>query len=197
MGDGPVNLDQGRLFHDTSTHPLPRARRDRRRDRARRLRLVGLELDRLGRELRRGSLRRRPGGSTAAAAPAADSSGSGAATIATSKTDLGTILVDGQGRTLYLWVADNGDQSTCNGGCAQAWPPVLTDGAPKAGSGVTASLLGTTKRDDGKTEVTYHGHPLYTFVQDQAPGDTTGQGSDGFGADWWVVAPSGQAITGN
>jgi predicted lipoprotein with Yx(FWY)xxD motif len=72
---------------------------------------------------------------------------------------------------------------------------VLTKGAPKAGGGVKANLLGTTRRDDGKTEVTYKGHPLYTFVEDRAPGDTTGQGSDGFGADWWVVSPAGQAIT--
>jgi predicted lipoprotein with Yx(FWY)xxD motif len=134
------------------------------------------------------------GGGSTTAAPAPSS---GAATIAAKSTDLGTVLVDGQGRTLYLWVADTGDKSTCNGGCAQAWPPVLTDGAPKAGAGVKASLLGTTKRDDGKTEVTYDGHPLYTFVQDKAPGDTTGQDSDAFGADWWVVAPSGQPIKGD
>jgi len=131
------------------------------------------------------------GGSTASAA----SKSSGAATISTRKSDLGTFLVDSQGRTLYLWVADKGSKSTCNGACAQAWPPTLTSGKPKAGKGVKASLLGTTKRSDGKTEVTYDGHPLYTFVQDKAPGDTTGQGSDGFGADWWVVAPNGKAIT--
>jgi predicted lipoprotein with Yx(FWY)xxD motif len=135
------------------------------------------------------------GSGTTAADPTASAASSGPATIATKKTKLGTILVDSQGRTLYLWVADKGGKSVCNGGCAQAWPPVLTKGAPKAGGGVKANLLGTTRRDDGKTEVTYKGHPLYTFVEDRAPGDTTGQGSDGFGADWWVVSPAGQAIT--
>jgi predicted lipoprotein with Yx(FWY)xxD motif len=140
------------------------------------------------------------GGSTAAAASssaattAAASSG-GAATIATRKTSLGTILVDGQGRTLYLWVPDKGGKSVCDGGCAQVWPPVLTKGAPKAGAGVKASLLGTTKRKDGTTEVTYKNHPLYTYVDDKAPGDTTGQGSGSFGAPWWVLSPAGNAIT--
>lgn len=134
------------------------------------------------------------GGTTGATTAAAPASG-GAATISTRKTNLGTILVDGQGRTLYLWVADKGDKSVCNGGCAQAWPPVLTNGMPKAKNGVSSAKLGTTMRADGKTEVTYKGHPLYTFVEDNAPGDTTGQGSDGFGAKWWVVGTNGNAIT--
>jgi predicted lipoprotein with Yx(FWY)xxD motif len=136
------------------------------------------------------------GGSTTAATPvAAKQTATGPATIATKKTDLGTILVGGGGRTLYLWVADKGTMSTCNGACAQAWPPVLTKGKPKASGGVKAALLGTTTRADGKTEVTYEGHPLYTFVGDKASGDTTGQGSDGFGALWWVVGTNGNAIT--
>jgi predicted lipoprotein with Yx(FWY)xxD motif len=135
------------------------------------------------------------GSSTTAADAPASAASSGPATIATKKTKLGTILVDKQGRTLYLWVADKGGKSVCNGACAQAWPPVLTSGKPKAQGGVNAGWLGTTKRDDGKTEVTYKGHPLYTFVQDRAPGDTTGQGSNGFGALWWVLSPAGQAIT--
>jgi len=133
--------------------------------------------------------------SAAAATTASTSTANGPATIAAKKTSLGTILVDGQGRTLYLWDADTGSMSTCSGACAQAWPPVLTRGAPSAGSGVQASLLGTTKRADGTTEVTYHGHPLYTFAGDQHAGDTSGQGSDGFGAPWWVVSPAGQAVT--
>jgi predicted lipoprotein with Yx(FWY)xxD motif len=135
------------------------------------------------------------GASTTAADTTASVASSGPATIATKKTKLGTILVDSKGRTLYLWVADKGGKSVCDGGCAQAWPPVLTKGAPKAAGSVKANLLGTTKRADGTTEVTYEGHPLYTFVQDQAPGDTTGQGSNGFGALWWVLSPAGQAIT--
>jgi predicted lipoprotein with Yx(FWY)xxD motif len=135
------------------------------------------------------------GGSDTSTAKAAPSDGGGAATIATKRTNLGTILVDGQGRTLYLWVADKGDKSVCDGACAKAWPPVLTDGAPQAQGGVNGDWLGTTERDDGTTEVTYKGHPLYTFVQDKAPGDVTGQGSDGFGADWWVVDTDGNAVT--
>jgi predicted lipoprotein with Yx(FWY)xxD motif len=117
-----------------------------------------------------------------------------AATIAVATTKLGQILVDGKGLTLYLFVADTGTASTCNSSCATVWPPVLTAGAPQAGTGATASLLGTTTRTDGTTEVTYAGHPLYYFVQDKSAGDTTGQGVNSFGALWWVLSPSGTAI---
>jgi predicted lipoprotein with Yx(FWY)xxD motif len=96
--------------------------------------------------------------------------------------------------TLYLFVADTGTTSNCYTSCATIWPPVLTTGAPQAGAGANASLLGTTTRTDGKIEVTYAGHPLYYFVQDKAAGDTTGQGVNGFGGLWWVVSPSGAAI---
>ena len=108
---------------------------------------------------------------------------------------LGQILVDDKGLTLYLFVADTGTASTCYSSCATIWPPVLTTGAPQAGTGVNASLLGTTTRTDGKVEVTYAGHPLYYFLQDKAPGDTKGQGINGFGGLWWVLGPSGAAIT--
>jgi predicted lipoprotein with Yx(FWY)xxD motif len=96
--------------------------------------------------------------------------------------------------TVYLFVADTGTSSTCNTACATVWPPVLTTGAPQAGTGATASLVGTTTRTDGTIEVTYAGHPLYYFVQDKSPGDTTGQGVNSFGALWWVLSPSGAAI---
>jgi predicted lipoprotein with Yx(FWY)xxD motif len=131
-------------------------------------------------------------GARPAATPAA-SSGS-AVSLKTASGAPGTFLVDSQGRALYLWVADKGSSSTCSGACAQAWPPLTTTGAPKAGSGVKASLLGTTKRSDGTTEVTYGGHPLYRFSGDSGPGQAGGQGSEGFGAYWWVVAPNGKAI---
>jgi predicted lipoprotein with Yx(FWY)xxD motif len=108
---------------------------------------------------------------------------------------LGQILVDGEGKTVYLFVQDTGTASTCYTNCAQFWPPVLTTGAPLAGTGAQASLLGTTKRTDGTTEVTYAGHPLYYFLNDKAPDDTNGQGVNGFGALWWVLDPSGKAIT--
>jgi predicted lipoprotein with Yx(FWY)xxD motif len=136
--------------------------------------------------------------SPAAASPSpvvASPSPTGGTTIAVA-TDakLGQILVDGSGKTVYLFVADTGKASTCYTSCAQVWPPVLTTGAPKAGAGAQASLLGTTKRTDGTIEVTYAGHPLYYFVQDAAAGDTTGQGVNGFGALWWVLSPSGTAV---
>ena len=134
--------------------------------------------------------------STAAASPSspAASPAATAATIAVATTKLGQILVDGKGLTLYLFVADTGTSSTCNSSCATVWPPVLTTGAPVAGTGANASLLGTTTRTDGTTEVTYAGHPLYYFVQDKTAGDTTGQGVNSFGALWWVLSPSGAAI---
>ena len=108
---------------------------------------------------------------------------------------LGQILVDGKGITLYLFVADKGSASTCYTSCAQIWPPLLTSGPPVAGTGATASLISTTMRMDGTTEVAYGGHPLYYFVRDKKPGDTTGQGIDGFGGLWWVLSPGGAAIT--
>jgi predicted lipoprotein with Yx(FWY)xxD motif len=136
--------------------------------------------------------------STASASPSTQPSPSPAAngtTIAVaSNAKLGQILVDGAGKTVYLFVADTGSSSTCYTTCAQIWPPVLTSGPPQAGTGANASLLGTTTRTDGKTEVTYAGHPLYYFVQDKATGDTTGQGVNGFGGLWWVVSPSGTAV---
>jgi predicted lipoprotein with Yx(FWY)xxD motif len=109
---------------------------------------------------------------------------------------LGQILVDSQGRTLYLFEKDTGTTSECSGSCAVAWPPVLTTGQATAGTGATASMIGTTQRADGGTQVTYNGHPLYTFVKDQKAGDTTGQAVDAFGAVWYVLSPSGNAVTG-
>lgn len=116
-------------------------------------------------------------------------------TIKAGDSRLGTILVDANGRTVYLFLADSGTTSNCNSsGCVQYWPPVLTKGAPQAGPGATASLLGTTTRKDGTVEVTYAGHPLYYFISDTAPGQVTGQGINSFGAPWYVVSPSGMQI---
>jgi predicted lipoprotein with Yx(FWY)xxD motif len=115
--------------------------------------------------------------------------------INTGSTKLGQVLVDSKGLTVYLFLADKGTASSCNSAaCVQYWPPVLTTGAPQAGSGVTGSLLGTTARADGTTQVTYAGHPLYRFVMDKAAGDATGQAVNAFGAPWYVVAPSGMQI---
>jgi predicted lipoprotein with Yx(FWY)xxD motif len=117
------------------------------------------------------------------------------ATVSVANTGLGKILVDSQGKTLYLFAKDTGTKSTCSGGCATAWPPLRASGKPTAGGGAKASLLGTTPRSDGKPQVTYNGHPLYGFQGDSKPGDTTGQGNPGFGAPWYVLSPAGDAIT--
>ena len=139
------------------------------------------------------------GGSSAPSygAPAttkAPSSAPSTSVVSTQKGSLGTFLVDANGRALYLWDADHGAMSTCSGECAQGWPPLTTTGTPKATGGVKASLLGTTKRADGSREVTYAGHPLYTFAGDTKAGQTTGQGSSAFGAPWWIVTPAGMAL---
>jgi predicted lipoprotein with Yx(FWY)xxD motif len=121
---------------------------------------------------------------------------SGVATVATASTSLGTILVDGSGRTLYLFAKDQPNQSACAGACAAAWPADQSSGTPKAGSGVTASMLGTIKRGDNTTQVTYNKHPLYYFSGDSGAGQHNGQGVDAFGARWFVVGPAGGAVSG-
>jgi predicted lipoprotein with Yx(FWY)xxD motif len=118
------------------------------------------------------------------------------ATVSATSTMLGTILVDGSGRTLYLFAKDQPNQSACAGACAAAWPVDQTSGTPKAGSGVKASLLGTITRSDGSTQVTYNKHPLYYFARDSGAGQQNGQGVDAFGAKWFVVTPAGGAATG-
>ena len=131
------------------------------------------------------------GGASYGAATPAPKAATG--TVSTRQTKLGRVLVDANGRTLYLFEKDAGAKSTCNGACASIWPP-LTAGKAKAGPGATAAELGTTKRSDGKTEITYGGHPLYTYAGDQKPGDVAGQGLDQFGAEWYVLAPDGHKI---
>ena len=123
----------------------------------------------------------------------------GAATVNVSESaDFGSILVDGNGFSLYLFMQDtqNSGTSTCTDadGCTTEWPPLLTDGDPVAGEGVDAALLGTITRDDGSTQVTYNGWPLYLFEEDTAAGDTNGQGLDEFGGLWFLVSPTGEAI---
>ena len=134
------------------------------------------------------------GGAYGGSSGAPVAAGSGPASVALAQSDLGKILADGQGRTLYLFEADKGTASTCDGACASAWPPLTTDGSPIAGAGVTGSKLGTTTRSDGTTEVTYNGHPLYTFAGDSAPGQTGGQGSVDFGAEWHALSAAGTPI---
>ena len=138
--------------------------------------------------------------SSAPAKPAASVSPSSApaskpgVSVATVKGPSGTYLVS-SGRALYLWVADGGGHSSGSGACAKAWPPLISQGKPVASAGVSAADLGQISRSDGGEQVTYKGHPLYFFIADKGPGMVKGQGSNQFGAKWWLVAPSGSAIT--
>jgi predicted lipoprotein with Yx(FWY)xxD motif len=134
-----------------------------------------------------------PSTQAATATPAAPAAST---TVAARPTKLGNILVDSHGRTLYLFEKDKGMSSTCLGACAAIWPPLTVTSAPRASDGLVANKLGTTKRADGKTEVTYNGHPLYYYVADTAPGQTLGQGLNQFGAGWDVLSPSGNKIEG-
>jgi predicted lipoprotein with Yx(FWY)xxD motif len=130
------------------------------------------------------------GGSAATAATPKTSSGA-SATVGVAKGSLGSILVNSNGHTLYLFKADVGAASACSGACAVAWPPLLAKGTPTAGTGLTASKLGTITRSDGNQQVTYNGHPLYLFVKDTKPGQTNGQGVTAFGAAWFALTSSG------
>jgi predicted lipoprotein with Yx(FWY)xxD motif len=108
---------------------------------------------------------------------------------------LGKILVDSKGRTLYLFTKDSGTKSACVGMCATAWPPLMANGTPKAGSGAKASLVGTAPRSGGTSQVTYKGHLLYTFIKDTSAGDTNGEGLSAFGGHWFAVSPSGARVS--
>ena len=115
-------------------------------------------------------------------------------TIALRQTALGKVLVAANGRTLYLFTADKDKTSTCYGQCASFWPPLIAT-KPTVGAGLKASLLGTTKRRDGKSQVTYGGHPLYFFAKDKKAGAVNGQAFVHFGGAWWVVSAAGRKIT--
>jgi predicted lipoprotein with Yx(FWY)xxD motif len=132
----------------------------------------------------------------AAAALATSASGSagGGTVVQTGSSNLGRILVDAQGKTLYLWAHDRSATSTCYGDCAKYWPPLLTHGRPVAARGANASLLGTTRRSDGQFQVTYGGHPLYYFVQDTKAGQTKGEALTGFGGRWDPVSRVGSPV---
>jgi predicted lipoprotein with Yx(FWY)xxD motif len=125
---------------------------------------------------------------------AAGSSASSGTTVKTAKSKFGKIIVDGRGRTLYLFEKDRRGHSACSGGCAAYWPPLMTAAKPVAGAGVKKSLLGTIRRSNGKKQVTYNGHPLYRFVQDTRAGQTKGQDTHFFGGGWYVISPSGKKI---
>ena len=144
--------------------------------------------------------------STTASAPATTSSGGaapassnvGSSAIGTANNpELGqTILVDGNGMTLYLFEKDTNGKSECSGECASVWTPDTTTAPPKTSGAVDASKLGTTKRSDGTTQVTYDNHPLYYYEDDHKAGDINGKGSKEFGAEWYPVQPSGDTAEG-
>jgi predicted lipoprotein with Yx(FWY)xxD motif len=134
------------------------------------------------------------GGDGSNASPTQSSDGT--PTLRVANTELGDVLIDPANRTVYLFKKDNRDQSTCSGACAHDWPPVRATGKPTAGSGAKAALVGTAKRSDGTPQLTYNGHPLYLFTGDNAPGATNGQGITAFGAQWFVVSPAGNQVSG-
>jgi predicted lipoprotein with Yx(FWY)xxD motif len=134
---------------------------------------------------------------TEATAPAETQPAGGAAkgtTVKTGDSQFGQVLFDGDGQAIYYFDKETGSKSECYGACAEAWPPVLTDGEPQAAGGVKASLLGTTERTDGTTQVTYDGHPLYLYAH-EGPDVVTCHNVDEFGGLWLAVEPSGQAVS--
>jgi predicted lipoprotein with Yx(FWY)xxD motif len=116
------------------------------------------------------------------------------ASVGVASTGLGDVLVDRQGRTLYLFGRDSATMSACTGACAVNWPPLRIPGSPRVGSGANPSDVGTTARPDGKDQLSYNGHPLYTFVNDKKPGDTNGEGIDAFGGSWFAVSAAGAKV---
>jgi predicted lipoprotein with Yx(FWY)xxD motif len=122
-------------------------------------------------------------------------SGGGTTVTVKQASKLGTILAAGSKKlTVYLFEGDKGASSNCSGACASVWPPVTTSGAPIVSGAASSSDLGTIMRSDGTTQVTYKGHPLYFFARDKDAGDAYGQGVKGFGADWYVLSPSGSKV---
>lgn len=121
---------------------------------------------------------------------------SGAFVSLASVPGLGLILVDSQGLALYEFQKDSGTRPSCYGACAEAWPPLTTKGAPQPSNGASASKLGTTRRSDGTVQVTYAGHPLYTYAADKKPGEANGNGFSAFGAPWHALKGSGEPAGG-
>jgi predicted lipoprotein with Yx(FWY)xxD motif len=132
-------------------------------------------------------------GGGATTTPATTSPSEGVATVTAAVVPkLGKVIVDSDGFTLYDFHKDKGTTSSCYGGCASVWPPLLTGPAPKAAGGISASKLGTTKRKDGTTQVTFAGHPLYTYTADSKPGEANGNDFESYGAEWYALTPSGK-----
>jgi predicted lipoprotein with Yx(FWY)xxD motif len=132
-------------------------------------------------------------GTSTEAQPAPAESGGSGTTVQVSSSDYGQILFDGENQAIYLFEKESRPTSECYGECATAWPPVVTKGEPQVGKGADASLLGTTKRNDGTTQVTYNGHPLYYYEED-GPGEVLCQNVNEFGGLWLVVDAKGEAV---
>jgi predicted lipoprotein with Yx(FWY)xxD motif len=126
--------------------------------------------------------------------PAIDAAGAKGPVVSTTKTSLGRILIDSRGRTLYLFEKDRHGKTACTGQCAAFWPPLIASGKPRATRAAKTSRLGTTKRPDGRLQVTYNHHPLYTFAKDKMKGQTSGEEVEAFGAEWYVVSPAGARV---
>jgi predicted lipoprotein with Yx(FWY)xxD motif len=137
------------------------------------------------------------GGSNASSpAPPKTPDGHSATVGVANNSQLGKILDNPSGRTLYLFAKDSGDTSACTGACASAWPPLRVTGKPTVGSGAKAADVATIKRPDGRPQVTYNGHPLYTYSGDTSPGQTNGQGLNAFGGGWFALSPAGTQVNG-
>jgi len=106
--------------------------------------------------------------------------------------DLGMVLVASNGHTLYDFEKDKGGTPACYGTCTQAWAPLTTGGEPQAGNGASSGMLGTVERKNGTTQVTYAGHPLYTFIEDQKPGEANGNDLSEFGGEWYALMGNGE-----
>jgi len=117
-------------------------------------------------------------------------------TVDVATNDLGEVLVDSKGRTLYLFKKDKGKRSACSGACASAWPPLRTSGKPRVGGDAKASMVDTTTRSDGAPQVTYNGHPLYLYQGDEKPGVANGQGVNVWGGRWFALSPAGKQVSG-
>jgi predicted lipoprotein with Yx(FWY)xxD motif len=110
--------------------------------------------------------------------------------ITTGDSEFGTMLFNEKKQAIYIWELEESELAECYGNCAEAWPPVLTDGKPRANGEVNNELLGTTLRSDGSTQVTYNGHPLYYYAHEEA-GEVKCHNISTHGGLWWVIQPSG------
>ena len=135
-------------------------------------------------------------GTTSSSAQAPSAGGEAANVSLASVGDLGMVLVDSKGYALYDFHNDKGGKSACYGACAEAWPPLTTSGAPTVGNGAMKSMLGTIERTDGTMQVTYNGHPLYTFVGDKKPGEGNGNDVKAFGGQWYALKGNGEEAEG-